>query len=74
MSLIGAVVKQSVDKASQTPVFQAAVENAVYKCLDEPQLVNDVEIRTISTPARTVTLAKALKNEVCKRSLEEAKI
>lgn len=65
------VVKLSVTKAFQSSVFQSAVNRAVQKFLVESHVANVVATRTNDLPDLTELIARFVRNEVEKRSLQK---
>lgn len=74
VAVILTVVSRSVAKTFQITPSQPALKRAVHKYIAASHFANNVGTRTIKNPAFTVPVAKFLKNEVGKRSIEEANV
>lgn len=71
MAVIQTLFNRPGAKAFHSSAFQTAMESAVHKFMAEPLVANDEATRTISLPVFTVLLAKFVKKEVERRSLEK---
>lgn len=74
MTVIRIVGKQSVAKAFRSFASQSTVKRAAQKCLAKPHNAYAMATRTIDLLALTVSVAKLVKNEVEKRTVEKAEV
>lgn len=73
MSVIWALITQSVTNAFHSSAVWVVAESALQKCMNETEVAYDVSPRTIALQSFTVSIFNFVENKFERRSLERDK-